>query len=198
MEYKDLELLWKQYDEKLDNLEKINRKLLKDTLLRKPQKKLNRLEFSKLYSLIATPIILAVALHPNFTIENISWKLILGCLLLFGAIVYFCVGELRSYLILKKMDISSDTAIQSLEKVAMLKNISNNSQKSVLIYYPLAYLGCTLIGWNSFVFTTNTILFLSILFIVGYYANIWGVKKNKGRIHKLEKDVIELKEYTEE
>ena len=197
MEYKELELLWKQYDEKLDNLEKINKKLLKDTLLRKPQKKLNHLEFSDLYGLIAVPIIIIVALHPNFTTENVDWIFILGCLLTLGVIVYLCVGNLKSHLILKKMDIGIDTTIQSLEKIVTLKNISNNFQKYVLIYYPLAYLGCILIGWNSFVFTANTILFLSVLFVVTYYANIWGVKKYKERIHKLEKDIIELKEYTE-
>ena len=197
MEYKELELLWKQYDEKLDNLEKINKKLLKDTLLRKPQKKLNHLKFGNLYGLIAAPIILPVALHSNFTTENVNWTFILGCLLALGVIVYLCVISLKNRLIFKKIDISTDTTIQSLDKIVTLKNISNNLQKSVWIYYPLAYLGCILISWNSFVFTANTILFLSILFVVTYYVNIWGAKNYKERIQKLEKDIVELKEYTE-
>lgn len=197
MKYEELELLWKRYDDKLDNLEKINRKLLKDKLLERPQKRLNRLEFSSIYGLIATPIILVIALHPNFKTENFDWKFIFGCVLVLGVVSYLCVENLRTYFILKKIDLSIETAVQSLEKIVKLKNISNNIRKYIVIYYPIVYLGVILIAWNSFVFTSNTILFLSILFIVTYYANIWSGRKYKERMNKLEKDVLELEEYTE-
>jgi hypothetical protein len=197
MKYEELELLWKQYDNKLDNLEKINRKLLKDKLLEKSQKRLNCIEFNSLYGLIAVPIILLIALHPNFKIDNFDWKLILGCLFVLGVVLYLCIENLRTYFILKKIDLSTETAFQSLEKIVRLKSISNNIRKSVVIYYPILYWGVILIGWNSFVFSFNTILFLSILFIVTYYINIWGVRKYKERMNKLEKDVLELEEYTE-
>ena len=196
MKYEELELLWKRYDDKLDNLEKINRKLLKDKLLEKPQKKLNRLEFNSLYGLIAIPIILIIALHPNFKTENFDWKFILGCFFVLGVVIYLCMENLRCYSILKKINLSTETTIQSLEKIVKLKSISNNIRKYVVIYYPIVYLGGILIGWNSFVFSFNTILFLSILFIVTYYANIWGGQKYKERMNKLEKDILELEEYT--
>jgi|GEM_PF-1782225 len=200
MEYKELEILWKQYDEKLDNLEKINKKLLKNTLLQKPQKKLNWLEFNSLFGVIALPIIILVALHSdfNFKTENIDWKFISGFALTLIVLLYLCVENLRSYLILKRIDLSSDPVIQSLGKITKLKKIANNFSKSVFLYYPVAFLGVILIGWNSFVFTTNTILFLSIFFVVSYYFNIWCAGKHKERIKKLEKDIIELKGYTEE
>lgn len=197
MEYKELELLWKQYDEKLDNLERINKKLLKDTLLRKPQKKLNRLEFNSLYGLIAIPIIILVALHPNFTAENVDGKFILGCLFVLSVIVYLFIQNLRSYSILNKINLTSDTIIQSSKKVIKLKSISNSFQQGVFIYYPILFLGIILISWNLFVFNTNTILFLVILFLITYSLNIWGIKKYKERINKLEKDILELKEYAE-
>ena len=197
MEYKELEILWKQYDEKLDNLEKLNKKLLKETLLQKPQKKLNRLEFRSLYSLIATPVILLIALHPRFKAENIDWIFILGCVLTLIVVLYVCVGNFRSYLILKRIDLGADSVIQSLNKVTILKKISNNFNKSVFLYFPVISLGVIMIGWSSFVFTTNTILFLSILSVVGYYLNVWGVRRHKEKINKLEKDIIELKEYEE-
>ena len=198
MEYKELEILWKQYDEKLSRLEKINKKLLKNTLLQKPQKKLNRLEFKSLYGLIAIPVILLIAQHPNLKTENIDLKFIVGCVLTLIVVLYLCVKNLKSYLILKRMDLSSDSVIQSLGKITELKKIANNFGKYVFLYYPVVFSGLTLIGWNSFVFTTNTILFLSIFFVISYYLNIWGVGRYKERINRLEKDIIELKEYTEE
>ncbi len=196
MEYKELEILWKQYDEKLNNLEKINRKLLKATLLQKPQKRLNWLEFKTLYSLIA-PLILLIALHPNFKTENIDWKFIIGCALAIAVIVYLTIENIRIYSTLKKMNLNIDTVIQTLEKIIRLKKIATNFQKNVFVYYPAIFAGCTLIGWNSFIFSTNTIVFLSILFALTYYANIWGVGRYKERINRLEKDIIELKEYAE-
>ena len=198
MEYKDLEVLWKQYDEKLSRLEKINKVLVKNTLLQKPQKKLKWLEFSSLYSLIALPGILLIALHPQFKTENIDLIFIIGCVLMLTVVLYLCIKNLKSYLILKKMDLSSDSAIQSLGKITKLKKIAENFGKYVFIYYPAVYLGGILIGWKSFVFTTNTILFLSIFFLITYYLNICGVGKYKERYNKLEKDIIELKEYTED
>lgn len=198
MEYRDLELLWKRYDEKLDNLEKINRKLLKDTLLTKPQKKLDRLKFSSLYGLIAVPVIILIASHPNFTVENVDWKFALGCLFVLGVVLYLCFENLRSYWVLRKIDLSSDTLIQSQKKVVKLKRISDNFRKYVFLYYPILYAGGILIGWNGFAFKLNTLFFLSVLFVVTYYMNIWGVGRYKERINKLEKDIQELKEYTEE
>ena len=198
MEYKELEILWKQYDEKLNNLEKLNKKLLKTTLLQKPQKKLNWLKFHDLYTVIALPIILLVALHPNFKVENIDWIFILGCILISIVVLYLCIESLKRYLILKKIDLSSDSVIQSLNKITKLKKISNNFNKYVFLYWPVISLGVILMGWHSFVFTTHTILFLSTLFIVGYFVNIWDVRIDKERINKFEKVIIELKEYTEE
>ena len=198
MEYKELEILWNKYDRRLDNLEKLNKKLLKDTLLRKPQKKVNRLKFNSIYGVIALPIIILVSLHPYFTSENIDWKFVFGGTLTAIVILYLCIGNLKSYLILKKIDLSSDTVIQSMEKVIKLKRISDNFQKSVFLYYPLICIGLTLIAWNRTVFSTNTIVFLSTLFVVSYYLNIWGVGNHKKRINKIEKDIIELKKYMEE
>lgn len=198
MEYKELELLWKQYDEKLDNLEKINKKLLKEKLVEKPQKKLNFMKYSSVYGLIATPIILVVALHPAFTKENMDWKFILGCILTLGGILYLSVENFRIYFVLKKIDIGFDSTIQSLDKIVKLKKISNSNQKCVILYYPLMYIAVLLIGWNSFVFSRDAILFLVVFFIITFYLNIWGAGRYKDRIFKLEKDIAELKEYTEE
>jgi hypothetical protein len=181
MEYKELEILWKQFDEKLDKLEKINKKLLKNTLLQKPQRKLNWLEFRSLYGVIATPIILLVALHPNFKAENIDWILILGCIITFTVVLYLCIMILRSYLIVKKIDLYADSVIKSLNEITKLKEISNTLQKSVFIHYPVLGVGVIMIGWNSFVFSTNTIVFLSVFFIIR------NTQKNKISVHNKNK-----------
>jgi hypothetical protein len=198
MEYKELEMLWKQYDEKLDNLEKINKKLLKETLLQKPRKSLSWLKFGNQYGLIIIPIVLWVALCENFKVENIDWKFILGCILTFLVVLYLCAEQLRSYLILKKINLDTDSVVQSLYKVVKLKTIANNFQKYVFFYYPALFLGCILIMWRDIIPGSYSVLFFSVLFGITYCINIWGAKKYKGRINRLEKDIAELKEYVEE
>ena len=198
MEYKELETLWKQYGEKLDNLEKLNKKLLKNTLLQKPQKKLKWLEFSSIYGVIVLPIIFLVALHPNFKVENIDRIFILGCTLTFIVILYICVKNLEIHLIAKKINLSSDTIMQSLDKIIKIKKIADNYRKYVFLYYPVLCAGVVFIGWNSSVFSAGRIIYLIALFLITYFLNIWGGAKYKERINELEKDIIELKEYTEE
>ena len=197
MEYKELEVLWKQYDEKLDSLEKINKKLLKETLLQRRQKKLKWLEYRSLYGVIITPIVLPVALHPLFKVENIDWIFILGCMISFIVVLYLFIMILKTYFILKKIDLYADSVIKSLNEIIKLKEIANTLQKSVYITYPVLFAGIMMMGWNSFVFSIKTIILLSIFLVFTYLLNIWAQRKEKEKFEKLEKDIVELKEYTE-
>jgi len=104
----------------------------------------------------------------------------------------------KSYLILNKIDLHTDSVMKSLNEITKFKEISNTIQKSSFIYYPVFGAGILLMIWNSIVLNTKTILFLSVLFIGTYVLGIWKGGKDKERFTKLEKDIIELKEYTEE
>jgi len=158
---------------------------------------LNWLKFQNLYGVIATPIILLVALHPEFKAENINRLFILGCIITFLVALYLCIMLLRSYLILKKIDLHTGSVIQSLNEITKLKEISNRLQKSVFIHYPLMGAGIMLMIWKNVTFTTNAIILLSVFFVITYILNIWRSGKDKEKFDNLEKDIIELKEYTE-
>lgn len=195
MEYEELEQLWKKYDSKLDNLEKMNKKLIKETLLKKPTRKINWHKFNSLYGLIMMPIILIVALHPNFTRENLNWKLITGGILILSVVIYLGYINLKSYLILKKIELSKDSVVDSANRVIEFKKMFNTTWKHAFFYYPLIYLGVLLIAWNSFTFTSKSITFLVGLFIITYLINIFVPKTYTNRITRLEKDIMNLKEY---
>lgn len=197
MEYEELENLWKKYDSKLDNLEKINKKLVKETLLRKPAKKLNWHKYYSLYGLIMLPIILVVAMHPNFNKENIGWKFITGCFLTILVLIYVSYINLKSYLIVKNIDLSKNSVIDSAARIVEFKKMYNTRWKHAFFYYPIVYFGVILITWNSFSFSNKTLAFLIGIFMITYIANIFGPKTYTNRIEKLEKEIIELKEYTE-
>ncbi|MCE5224935.1 MAG: hypothetical protein LLG05_03655 [Porphyromonadaceae bacterium] len=95
MEIEELKLMWKQYDERLDKLEMLNKKVIQETLLKKSYKKINWQKFKSSYSLIATPIILLIALHPNFKMENINWIFITGCIMVISVLIYVSFISLK-------------------------------------------------------------------------------------------------------
>lgn len=197
MEYEELQKIWNNYDNKLDKLEKLNLKLVKETLIKKPSKKIALEKFRSIYGLIVIPAVLILVLHPYFTIENIDTKFIIGCILILGVAIYLIVLLLNGYSILNSIDIGSDSVLTSAKKIARFKKLYNSKWKYAIFYYPLAYIGTIFIVWKSFNFNTQTITSLTIIFIITYVLNIIGPREYTKRVQKLEKEILELKEYTE-
>ena len=88
MEIEELKTIWQQYDRKLNNLEKLNKRLIMETLLKKPQSKLYRMKFQSIYGILVGPIVLVIALHPLFKPENIDLKFIVGCVISLVVLIY--------------------------------------------------------------------------------------------------------------
>ena len=168
MEYEELEKLWNKYDSKLDNLEKMNKKLIRDSLLKKPTRKLNWHKFNSIYGLIALPIILFVALYPNFTKENLDLKLIIGCILCLLVIAYISILNIKSFRILNTIRLEKDSILVSANKIVEFKKLINSRVKHAFVYYPIITLGVLLIAWDSFFFDTKTIVFLVVIFLITY------------------------------
>ena len=195
MEIEELKAIWQNYDSKLDNLEKLNKKLIMETLSKKPQKKLNWMKYRSLYGLISAPIIILLALQDCWKIENIDFKFIIGCFLTLIAIVSVCYVEFKSFMILKEVDVSNDSIIESSRKVSIFKSIYANRLKYDIMSYPILFSGVILIAWKSFIFNSSTIMYMSTLFIVALF---WGIKQYKSRkkkIEKLHKEILDLNEY---
>ena len=121
MEIEELKTIWQKYDSKLDNLEKLNKKLIMDTLSKKPQKKLNWMKYRSFFSLFLVPVILILLLHDNFRIENIDAKFIIGCLLILIFIVVVSYLKFKCFTALKGVDLSTDSIIESVRKVTEFK-----------------------------------------------------------------------------
>jgi len=195
MELDELKAIWTKYDSKLDKLEKMNKKLIRETLLKRPIRRINWHKFNSLYGLIAMPIVLIVALYPNFKNENLDIRFLSGCIMTLGVIVYLGFLQLKGYLVLKKIDFETDSILVSAAKIAQFKTLFNTRWKHAIFYYPVIFMGVILIGWNRFHFETNTIFFLVLLFVITYAINIKGPKLYRDRLQRLENDIKDLKEY---
>jgi hypothetical protein len=197
MEIEELKTIWQQYDLKLNKLEKLNKKLVLETLSKKPRRKLNFLKFQSIAGLILVPIILITVFYPFLKIENIDLRLIIGCILTLIVVGYVYYFSFKCFTTLKKIDLGADTIIESVRKVNGYKTVFNSKQKYVWITYPVLFVGVLLVGWKGFTFDIKTIFFMVVLFVFAFY---WGIKHNKiyqNRIDRLEKEILELNDYKE-
>lgn len=197
MEYDELKALWDKYDSKLDNLEKLNKKLITETLIKKPQKKLNWFIFRSAYGVIATPVILILALHESFKIENVDLLFIIGATLILSVVIYIGYIQYKCYKSLKSIDLQSDSIINAAQKVNNFKEIISKRQKSYLLTIPVIFVGVTFLCWKSFHFDNNTIIFMTGLLIFTILFGRWQIKIEGTRIECLKKDILDLKEYKE-
>jgi hypothetical protein len=184
MEYEELKSMWEKYDKKLDNLEGLNKKLLAESLSKKPRRKL------------FFPIVLTMLLYPHFKHENVDWKFILGCVFTITVLVYAIYINLKTYMAFNDLDLGADSAIESARKSNKIKSVFKTRYRNALISLPLLYWGIVLIIWNSITFNALTIGFIIGLFIILFSYNLKGPAIHRKMIDKFEKEILELKEYT--
>lgn len=195
MDYDELENLWKRYDSKLDKLEKLNRKLVIETITKKPQKKLNWLQFHNYYGLIIPPIVAVLALHPLFKSGNYDAIFISGAILVFAVLGYITWFYIKGINVLKKVDLINDTVIESASKVNIYKKMISLRENYVL--FSIGFVGVMLMEWHAFNFNRNTIIFLIALCVFAFSLGGRQFRNYKKRIDRLLADINELKEYKE-
>ena len=195
MEIEDLKTIWQKYDRKLDNLEKLNKKLVMEIISKKPQRKLEWMKFRSLYALIIPPVILIVVLHSPFKKENVDLNFIIGCFLTLAVTLFLGYISFKSYLALKGIDLSNDSIIDSAKKVSNYKGALNTRHKYTFITYPLLYVGIVMIIWKGLHFNMNSLLFMIGLFVFSIVLGNKQYKALKDKIERLEKEILELEEY---
>ncbi len=197
MEYEELKNIWEQYDQKLNNLEKLNKKMITEILTKKPQRKLNRLLFQNIYGMLIAPIVLSVVLHPYFQQENFDVKFIIGCGFLATAISTIIYIYYKGYISLRKINLQNDSVMESVQKVNDFKNTLYGKMKFIHIMSLFLFVGIILIIWNGLHFDTKTILGITGIVLFNVF---WTNKKSKihsNKIEQMKEDILELEDYKE-
>lgn len=195
MEIEELKTIWQQYDRQLNNLEKLNKKLVMETLLKRPESKLTRMKFQSIYGILVGPIVLVIALHPLFKIENVDLKFIVGCILSLMVLIYLVYINFKGLSALKGINLGGDPVIESARKVNNFKSIVNTRQKSVFITYPILGTGILLIIWKDLQFDIKTLIIVAGFLIFSRVLAYKQFKNQQQRIAELEKEILDLKEY---
>ena len=195
MEIEELKAIWQQYDSKLDNLERLNKKLIMETLSKKPRKKLNWMKYRSAYSMFIVPFALAVSLSPNFRVDNVDLKFLIGCVLILASVVYLTWINFKNYNALNNMNLGNDSIVDSVRKISDFRKLVIRTKKYILFINPILLAGIIFIGWNTITFNTKTILFYAGLFLLILIVTIIQFKRYKEKIDRIEKELLDINEY---
>jgi len=197
MEIEELKTIWKKYDSKLDNLEKLNKRLILDNLSKKPQKKLNGMKYRSFFSIFLIPVVLILGLHDIFRVENIDLKFIIGCVLTLTFASVMCYMNFKGFMELKGIDLGTDSILESARKLTEFKRLFVTKRKFNLMAFPLFFAGILLIGWRSFDFGSNFLLIMAAISVFSLALGYKQLKMYSRKIDRLEKEIHELNEYSE-
>ena len=106
-----------------------------ETLSKKPKRKLNLFKYKCISSIIIYPLALLVLLYPNLKIDNIDWKFIIGCVFVLSILAYLVYINLKTYTVLKDIDLADDTVMESTKKTIKLKACLIRDIKMHLLLY---------------------------------------------------------------
>jgi hypothetical protein len=195
MEIDELKKIWQQYDLKLNNLEKINKKLILETLSKKPKKKLSWIQGKIIYAIIVTPLVFIIVIPKFFTIGNIDWQMIVGGILSISVLIILMYFYFKGFIALIGIKVNQDSIVESVRKVIQYKSIINTRQKYLWISYPILLAGIILIERKTLNFDTEGLLFMTAILIFIFAIGYVRFRYQQNEIKDLEKDMTELQDY---
>lgn len=195
MEIEELKKIWQQYDQKLNNLEKINKKLILETLSKKSNRKLNWISSKIIYAIIVTLLLYIIILPKFFTIENIDWQMIVGGILSIAVLIILMYFYIKGLITLIGINVNEDPIVESFRKVCNYKSIINKRQKYLWISYPILLAGIVLIERKTLTFDTEGILLMIATLILLFVMGSARFRYQQNEINDLEKEITELEEY---
>jgi hypothetical protein len=195
MEVEELDKMWQQYDLKLDNLERLNKRLILDTLSKKPKRNLNWLQVKIIYAIIVTPLVFVFFFKEFIIISDLDWQMIVGGLLSIAVLFTLMYFYIKGFLALVGIKVNENNILTSYQKVCKYKSIVNRRQKYLWVSYPILIVGFVLVGHRILTFDTKGLFFmigiLVFVFVIGYAR----FKYQQNEIKVLEDDLKELKDY---
>jgi hypothetical protein len=115
-----------------------------------------------------------------------------------AVLVYLCYINFMGFRALKGINLGEDPVIESARKVNDFKSIVNTRQKYVVITYPILGVGILLLIWKDLHYDIKTLIILVGFLVLSRTLAYKQFKNQQQKIDKLEKEILDLKEYEEE
>jgi hypothetical protein len=199
MKYEELQLMWENYDSKLDNLNKLDNQLIISTVLRRKQSRIQSLIKGNKFSLVCYILGYIIIIYSFLEkMGEMDWKLLFGIVvILLSMLDYFLLTKKRNA-ILREVKLKTDTIIESINKLMSYPKTRFKNLRHLVILYPIYLFGLTLIMWDNIIIdssnTIDKVLFFLVLYFIGSLIGIPRYIQEKRKISFLIKELQELKD----
>lgn len=164
MELTELQMIWQEYDKKISANTRLNKEILRQLLLEKPQRRLTWIKIKaglRIFS-PALFVFLVMILNVQF---SISTRFFIGLGLFLPVFIITYIWDIRYYILIRGTDFS--LPILSIKKV--IAELEKNKVKTTKIRYllmPLAMAGFILMIIHKITFSFTFFSILPLLLIV--------------------------------
>jgi hypothetical protein len=199
MEITELQNIWQEYDKKISENTSLNKEILRQLLLEKPQRRLNWIKI-KAGLWIFSPalfVFLVMILNVQF---SISTRFFIGLGLFLPVFIITYIWDIRYYILIRGIDFSMP--ILSIKKV--IAELEKNKIKTTKIRYllmPLAMAGFILMIIHKITFNFDFFSILPLLLIVlVFFSSMYVTFKYSiyERFKKLNKEIKEIEQLEQE
>jgi len=193
MELNELQKMWIQYDKKVSDNTRINKEILKRMLILKPEKRFNWMKVKAIFNLFSPIILLLLILIMNIQIR-LTLNFYIGLALFLAVYVPAYVWDVRSFLLIRKIDFSG-TVLSIRKGIFELEKYKIKITRIRYIIMPFAILGALLIFIQKPIFNVALIVML-VLVVLVYISSIYYTFKYSiyELFRKLNKEIAEIEE----
>lgn len=193
MELSELQNLWSNNDQKLEENLRLNREILKQLLLRKPERRISWLKFHSLYRVVLPLIILPVFISEIKFRDETSFYIGIFLFGSFSTLTY--AWAIMYFLKAIKIDFSNQIILMR-KQIAELEKWRLRTTKIGLLLVPIALIGIYLTA--GFKFKVHEITFYSLtpllLALIVFVSSVYITFKYSisERFRKLNQEIAEL------
>lgn len=196
MELQDLKDAWKNYDEKLDKIEQINRQILENVISSKTERKLFWMKIQSVLGILTTPILMVIVIIPFVIEREINFIGYIGVSIISIIFLYSFFNAVSYYKLISIIKPAINTILETKENIAGIKRYVLRMQKERNIIYPFMALSLILMISKSIDFKDPQKIAILIIMIVGIF--FWGNFKFKiyfhDKIELIDKEINEIEE----
>ncbi len=196
MELQELKEIWKNYDEKLDKIERVNRQILENVISRKTERKLFWMKIQSVLGIVTGPIIMSFAIIPFAIEKEINLLGYIGLAMISVIFIYSFFKAVNFYRLINLIKPAINTIIETKENIIKLKRFGMSIQKERVIIYPFMALSLILMISKSIDFKDPQKIIILIIMVVGIF--FWGNLKFKlyfqDRMELIDNEINEIDE----
>lgn len=170
MELEELQNIWIQYDKKISDNTRLNKKILKKILMAKPEKRLNWIRIKAGFR-VFSPVILVLLVAFTDMKFSLTTNFYIGlCLFLSGYLISY-IWDVRYFLLIRKIDFS-ETILSIRKKVTELEKYKIKTTRIRYMIMPVGIVGILLMLIHKLTLNAQTIVFFALM-IIAFIASIY-------------------------